>query len=149
MKSCHTMIPYLSQNSKSISKKLPHSQLRNELQPLRQYLCYALKNHWLTSDPDEYINKISLQVTLYKSRDLVKYKVSFIFQLLQQLKYDRFQADQINCHTQHELLPVHQILYPAKNYKYNPPADRKTAFLLLHLMFSMQDPLKILCYIFQ
>lgn len=29
-----------------------------------------LKNHWLTSDPDEYINKISLQVTYINQETL-------------------------------------------------------------------------------
>ncbi|WP_443948168.1 hypothetical protein, partial [Phascolarctobacterium faecium] len=57
-------------SSKSISKKIASFLNSNELQPLSNIYVMPLKNHWLTSDPDEYINKISLQVTYINQETL-------------------------------------------------------------------------------
>ena len=57
-------------NSKSISKKIASFLNSNELQPLSNIYVMPLKNHWLTSDSDEYINKISLQVTYINQETL-------------------------------------------------------------------------------
>lgn len=49
-------------NALFISEKIASFLSRNKLQPLSNIYVLPLKNHWLTSDPEEYINQILLQV---------------------------------------------------------------------------------------
>lgn len=53
--------PYYTQ-VKILAAKFQNFIEKNDLQAIGDLYVLPLKNHWLTSDPSDYINQISMQV---------------------------------------------------------------------------------------